>query len=150
MSFLSRTPYEPHHPDVLAVYCSDGRFTEAVEELAEHLGHPKVDVMCRPGGPGRFDVWSSSVFDAAAMDEDSSFLVVGHHIRRVILVQHHECGFYGRRYPDLSPEARRMRQEEDARRAADRLRLANPGVEVISFFAVPRGVPARVAFDPVR
>ena len=37
--YVALTPYHPSHPHVLAIYCSDGRFTDAVEELASHLGH---------------------------------------------------------------------------------------------------------------
>jgi hypothetical protein len=35
--FISQVPYEASHPHVLAVYCSDGRFTDAVEDPAIHF-----------------------------------------------------------------------------------------------------------------
>ena len=38
-TYTSRTPYRIEHPNVLAIYCSDGRFTRAVEDLAAALGH---------------------------------------------------------------------------------------------------------------
>ncbi len=32
-AYASRAAFDPTHPTVLAVYCSDGRFTRAVEDL---------------------------------------------------------------------------------------------------------------------
>ena len=44
--------YDAAYPDALAVYCSDGRFTRAVDELLAKLGHPRLDTLTIPGGPG--------------------------------------------------------------------------------------------------
>lgn len=149
--FRSRVPYDHSHPDTLALYCSDGRFTRAVEELAGHLGHPRVDVMCLPGGPGLLDSWtSSSVLETHLVADAASFLVVGHHIRTVLLVAHEGCGFYARRYPDLQPDARRATQEADLARAAALVRSRHPEADVRTFYAAVRGIPAAVEFDPVR
>ena len=52
MTFQSSTPYEPSHPKALAIYCSDGRFTQPVEDLLHSLGHARLDTCTLPGGPG--------------------------------------------------------------------------------------------------
>ena len=62
--FLSITPYEPRHPKALAVYCSDGRFTQAVEELCHHLGHERLDTLTMPGGPALLNPWTASILEA--------------------------------------------------------------------------------------
>jgi hypothetical protein len=144
---LTSTPFDPAHPDVLAIYCSDGRYTQAVEDLAARLGDSRVDVMCLPGGPGLFDIWSASALDVRMMEEAAGFLITGHRTRKVLLVAHDGCGFYARRYAGLAPEARRERQEADVRRAGATLRAAYPHLEVCSFFAVPSG--SQVGFDPI-
>lgn len=41
-AYVSKEKFEASHPDALAVYCSDGRFTDAVEELLHSM--PQVDV----------------------------------------------------------------------------------------------------------
>ena len=49
-SFSPRMRFEATHPEALAVYCSDGRFTDAVEELLHHLGYTRLDTLTLPGG----------------------------------------------------------------------------------------------------
>jgi hypothetical protein len=148
--FRSSLPHEHHHPDALAFYCSDGRFTRAVEELAAHLGEERVDVMCLPGGPGLLDEWTStSVIETHLVADAAGFLISGHHTRTVLLVAHEGCGFYARRYGDLDADGRRARQEGDLIRAVERVRGRHPGVEVRAFYAVVRGTPPAVEFDPV-
>ena len=44
-------PFDASHPKALAIYCSDGRFTSAVEVLLEAVGHDRLDTMTLPGGP---------------------------------------------------------------------------------------------------
>ena len=45
--FQGRTAFHEEHPTALAVYCSDGRFTESVEELLRALGHERLDTLTR-------------------------------------------------------------------------------------------------------
>lgn len=147
----TRAPHDHAHPSTLAFYCSDGRFTRAVEELASHLGEDRVDVMSLPGGPGLLDAWTStSVLETHLVAEASSFLIVGHHIRTVLLIAHEGCGFYARRYADLAEELRRGRQVDDLGRAAEFLRARHPGVDVRTFYASVRGSPSHVEFDDLR
>lgn len=141
-------PYVHEHPTTLALYCSDGRFTRAVEKLADSLGEPRVDALCLPGGPGLLDDWtSSSVLETALVADAAGFLISGHGTRLVLLVAHEGCGFYARRYPDLDMGQRRERQEDDLRRAVRRLHATHPNVSVQAFYAVVKGT--MVGFDPV-
>lgn len=141
--------YDETHPDTLAIYCSDGRFTRAVEQLAAQLGSPRVDVMSLPGGPGLFDLWSASPTEARLMRDASSFLITGHRIQKVILVAHEGCGFYQRRYYSLDADERRARQEADVSVAREQILRLHPQVDVTGFFAAPSGTPSRVSFIPL-
>jgi len=52
--FVASERFRPSHPSALAVYCSDGRFTRAVEQLLESKGCARVDTLTMPGGPALF------------------------------------------------------------------------------------------------
>jgi hypothetical protein len=54
-------PYDRTHPAALAIYCSDGRFTRAVERLLKSLGHSRLDTMTLPGGPALLNPWPADL-----------------------------------------------------------------------------------------
>ena len=145
--FLAVEPFEAAHPDALAVYCSDGRFTNAVEELFRSLGHRRLDTVTMPGGPALFNVWLAGMSDSMAIGAAVRFLVEAHGIRRVILLAHEGCGFYRKHYGALGPEAIRSHQEDDLRQAARVLRQTHDSIDVLLYRAgVQNG---RVLFTPV-
>jgi carbonic anhydrase len=92
-AYVSRGPYEASHPHVLAVYCSDGRFTDAVEDLAQHLGHECIDTLTLPGGPGLLNRWSADYLESEMVMRAAKFLIQGHHITEVLLMAHAGCGY---------------------------------------------------------
>ena len=148
MTVVAKTPFLPVHPQVLALYCSDGRYTRAVEELAQALGHPRIDVLCVPGGPGAMDAWTTgSVIFAEHLRSQAGFLITGHHITEVLLISHEGCGFYKAQHERLDEPERRQRQAVDLRRAADTIRRDHPGVQVRTFHANHTG--DRIVFEPV-
>ncbi len=143
--FLATTPYQPSHPDALAVYCSDGRFTDAVEELLHSLGHPRLDTLTMPGGPALFNAWLAGVSESMTVSASARFLIEAHAIRRVILIAHEGCGFYKKHLSSRTPAEVRAHQEDDLRYAENALRLT--GVSVSLYLAVVDG--GRVRFDRV-
>ncbi len=146
-SFVASTPYDAAHPSALAIYCSDGRFTESVEQLLHRLGHARLDTRTMPGGPGLFDVWVAGMTDSAAVATGSKFLIEGHRIQRVIVIAHEGCGYY-RKHLGARPQAElRKKQEDDLRVAARALVGARPGLRVDGYYARVEG--GRVTFDPV-
>ena len=145
--FRTRTGYRAEHPKALAMYCSDGRFTEAVEELLRALGHERLDTLTLPGGPGLLNTWSAQVTDLDAVRRGSAFLIEGHALTDVVLLAHAGCGYYRARFANRSPEDLVVRQLHDLRVAADDLRLRCRSVNVRGFFARPDG--AGVVFDAV-
>lgn len=134
-AFRSPLHFDKTHPSALAVWCSDGRFTHAVEQLLQSLGEARLDTLTIPGGPALLDTTSAGVGALDVVREATSFLVKGHSIQRVVLIAHAECGYYRNRFRYESAEAMRRRQLADLRGAARWLRTAHGGVQVSCYFA---------------
>ena len=127
--FIATSPCTPAHPDALAIYCSDGRFTRVVEELLSHLGHAALDTLTFPGGPALLSS-GTSYAEREAMSRAASFLIVGHHIRHVVLIAHAGCGYYRDRYPGESTEATEARQLADLASARRTLEQSHPSLRI--------------------
>lgn len=135
--FASREPFRKEHPRVLAIYCSDGRFTTAVEEMAASRGHGAVDTLTLPGGPGLFS-YSARYSERDATRGATDFLIRNHGIGEVILVAHEGCGHYASRYERRSAEERERIQIADLRNAVVEIGRMAPRVAVEAFFARTR------------
>jgi hypothetical protein len=146
-SFIAKTHYEAAHPSALALYCSDGRFTESVEELLHSLGHARLDTMTMAGGPGLFNLWIAGMTDSTAIASGARFLIEAHKIQRVILIAHEGCGFYKKHMGGRSPADTRHQQEDDLRLAARTLASTRSGLRVDAYYA--RIEEGHVAFDAV-
>jgi hypothetical protein len=146
-SITTAAPYDASHPDALAVYCSDGRFTHAVAGLLEKLGYDRLDTLTIPGGPGLFEMSTSSLTEVDTVRRAASFLVVGHHIKHVTLLAHEGCGYYKAQLSHEAPEVIERRQRQDLLASASWLRAVHHGVEVATFFA--RVVSGKVVFESV-
>jgi hypothetical protein len=144
-SLQAKTPYDAAHPKALAVYCSDGRFTEAVEELLSELGHARIDTLTIPGGAALLHVWSADLSAAETVRKSASFLIEGHRLEEVVLIAHAGCGYYRARFSSLPPDQVILRQIMDLGRATAWLRQHHPRVRVCSFFARPED--GRILFD---
>jgi hypothetical protein len=145
--FAATTKFEAGHPSALAVYCSDGRFTEPVEELLRHLGHARLDTMTLPGGPGLFNVLASGFFELETVKHASGFLIEKHAIKEVILVSHEGCGYYRARMPSDAPAHILQVQADELRVAGALLRERHPGITVRLYLA--RVAESRVVFAPI-
>lgn len=148
MSFTSESVFDESHPSALAVYCSDGRFNRAVEELLRHLGHPRLDTLTIPGGPGLLQHKTSGYSDCDTFSRSAEFLIREHHIKVVVLLAHEGCGYYARKFPDLTAEQIRTRQLADLRHASAELAETHPRLRTEEYIVVTAGGLLR--FDPVR
>lgn len=144
---LATIPFDGKHPHALAMYCSDGRFTDAIEELLHGLGHPRLDTLTIPGGPALLDLTSSNLGAVEVMRNAATFLILGHGVTHVVLFGHAGCGYYKARFNYESPEAMRRRQLDDLRQAARWVRGEHQTLHVMTYFATPEG--ERVRFDEV-
>ena len=145
--FLAPTPFQPSHPPVLAIYCSDGRFTRPVEELLRQLGHDRLDTLTMPGGPALLNLHSALYSNVDAMTRAASFLILGHAIAEVVLLAHEGCGYYRERHPNLTPDEVARRQIDDLRAGAGALRKAHPELRIALYHA--RVHQGRVVFHRV-
>lgn len=147
MTLTSEARFDASYPDALAVYCSDGRFTRFVEELLRERGHPRLDTLTIPGGPGLLNHKTSGYSDCDTFSRAAEFLIREHHLSIVVLLAHQGCGFYGRKFPDLSSDEIRQRQLDDLRFAMRDLVEVHPRLHVEAYLVVPDG--ERVRFEPV-
>jgi len=145
--FVASARYDAAHPTALAVYCSDGRFTDAVEELLHSLGHPRLDTLTLPGGPGLFNVWTAGMTESTAIASAARFLIEAHRIQRVIVIAHEACGYYRRHLAGRAPAEVEQRQGDDLRLAARTLESTRSGLRVDAYYARVRG--AGVSFQVV-
>jgi hypothetical protein len=145
--YVSTAPFDAAHPKALAVYCSDGRFTQPVEDLLHHLGHGRFDTLTMPGGPGLLNLWAGSLLEADQVERAARFLIQGHAIDHAVLMAHAGCGYYRQRHPGRPAADVKQSQLDDLRVAARAVRAARPGLRVVLYYASPEG--NRVRFEPV-
>jgi hypothetical protein len=139
--------FDPSHPQALAVYCSDGRFTRAVEALLRQLGHERLDTMTLPGGPALLCTSAANLSEVDTFTRAAHFLIEGHHIAHVALVAHEGCGYYRNRYSRMAgPQIERL-QLEHLGTAAKVLTRRHPTVALQRFYA--RVLNDRVIFEEV-
>ena len=82
--FVSPSSYDPSYPTALAVWCSDGRFTKAVEDLLCGDGETRFDTLTLPGGPALFTGRSASPSDLDTTTTSAEFLISAHKITHVV------------------------------------------------------------------
>jgi len=137
--------FDPSHPHALAVYCSDGRFTRAVEALVRRLGHDRLDTMTLPGGPALLCTSGANLSEVDTFTRAAHFLIEGHQIGHVVLVAHEGCGYYRHRHGRLAtPQIERL-QHEHLGAAARVLLRRHPELEVQRFYA--RVSDGKVVFE---
>jgi hypothetical protein len=142
--FISEVPFDHQRIGAAALYCSDGRYGEQMDDfLHKSLGLPRYDRVAIPGGAGCLAGHIKSYQELWALDRQLTFLIQSHDLNRIVLIAHEGCGFYA----DLAPPSESIEplQRADLQKAADHIRLWNLGVTVDGYFA--RKVNGRVAFE---
>ena len=142
---MNGVPFDPSHPKALAIYCSDGRFTRAVEALLRVVGHARLDTMTLPGGPALLCTSAANLSEVDTFTRAAHFLIEGHAIGEVVLVAHQGCGYYRTRYSRIAaPQIEKLQLEHLA--AASRvLQRRPPALTVRRYYA--RVDAAAVSFD---
>src|SRR6266480_221267 len=93
--FASRTPFDENRVGAAAVYCSDGRYGEQMDEfLHEGLGVPHYDRVAVPGGAACLAGHSNCVYEKESLERQLKFLIETHDLNRLIFIAHQDCGFY--------------------------------------------------------
>jgi hypothetical protein len=134
-TFISSLPYEAERVNAAAVYCSDGRIGDHVDDFLHHgLGLPRYDRVACPGGPvalsGRFQAF----WDARGTEEQLRFLAQVHDVRTVVLIAHAPCAYYLKRLSipsdRLDPE-----QRDDLKKATATVYRLMPASKVKCYLA---------------
>lgn len=137
--------------DVLAIHCGDYRFQTAFHEfLSSTLSLPSYDLMVIPGGPLTLAPIEPFPKYHWATWNWTRFFVEFHRLRRLILIQHQDCGFYKSMSTHLNvpADSLRPRQEEDLRRIRQSLRRELPQLAVDTYFA-SWDSSDRISIDPI-
>ena len=122
--------FDPSHPSTLAIYCSDGRFTHAVEDHCEDLGHERIDTMTLPGGPALLTTGPADLSEVHVFSRAAHFLIEAHGIKHVFLFAHAGCGFYRTRCGRLAADAIRRLQIDNLHEAHRTLRRHFPQLAI--------------------
>jgi hypothetical protein len=148
--YNSLIPFEHQRIGAAAVYCSDGRYGEQMDDfLHNHLGLPRYDRVAIPGGAACLAGHLLAMRERGALDRQLKFLIESHELSRVVLIAHQDCGFY--RHNVHPHKLRQMPlqqlQANDLAAVATILRQYNPALQVEAYFA--RKHEGTVHFDPI-
>lgn len=107
-----------HGCEAAVVTCIDFRFQEYINKwISEHFGVKTFDRVAIAGGVFDFDYMSKQI-------EISHML---HHIKKVILINHEDCGAYG---AAGTPE----KHTEDLRNAATKIKEQYPDLTIETYY----------------
>jgi len=146
--FTSSLPWSPDHVPAMALYCSDDRFGEQTEEfLHQGLGWPRYDRFIVPGGAGCLALNEFTFRDYDVARARIKLLVDHHGTNTMVLIAHHDCGFYQVKMPGQSEANRYAAQLADLATARSVLEAWFAGIVVEAYYAHVRD--EKVVFDEV-
>ena len=135
LPFVSSVPYVGERVFAAAVYCSDGRIGDQVDDFLHHgLGLPRYDRLACPGGPVGLSGRPAAYWDSRGVEEQLRFLGQVHDVRTVVLIAHEGCAYYLRRL-SIAAETAEAEQREDLRRATMAVSRLAPHAKVLRYFA---------------
>src|SRR3982751_6656195 len=93
--YAAGIPFDDRRIGAAAVYCSDGRFGDPMDEfLHAGLGLPRYDRVAVPGGAACLAGHGGAYHEGHALSRQLGFLIREHGLRRVVLIAHDGCAFY--------------------------------------------------------
>jgi hypothetical protein len=146
-AFISSVAFDPARIRAASIYCSDGRVGEQIDEfLHQGLGLPRYDRLAVPGGPACLSGALSVFWESHSAERQLDFLCHVHKLEKLVMIAHEGCAFY-LDWLKVKPEEFAARQLEDVKRAATRVRQAQPTLKLEAYLA--RRQDARVWFEPI-
>jgi hypothetical protein len=143
--YESPTPFVDARIQAAALYCSDGRIGEQMDELLhERLELPRCDRLVVPGGAACLAGHWPAYWEARGVEEQLRFLIEAHDLRRVILIAHEGCAYYAHKLR-LPASAALLQQRKDLAKAALLVRRLDDRVTIETYFA--RLKDGRVCFE---
>lgn len=142
-AFASQLPFNVERVGAAAIYCSDGRYGDQMDDFLHHgCGWPRYDRMALPGGPAAWSGQLAVLWDEYTLRKYLDFLVRSHDLRQLALIAHEGCGFY-KTWLRVPPDEIASRQHADLVTARLRIGQALPGLQIHTFFARPDGAGVR-------
>src|SRR6187549_2595856 len=98
MTYTSPLRYDSSRIHAAAMYCSDGRIGEHFDDFLQNgLNLPRYDRVALPGGPACLAGHPQAHLEEQGVVDELQFLVEEHKLRRIVLIAHDGCAFYGGR-----------------------------------------------------
>ena len=145
--FTSTIKFDADRIRAAAIYCSDGRYGEQMDEfLHDGLKLPRYDRLAMPGGPACFSGSLHAFWDGQSAERHLDFLCRVHNLERLVLIAHAGCAFY-LDWLKVRPEDLEKRQLEDLAKAVARTRHKQPKLAMSTHLARREG--EKIWFDPV-
>lgn len=145
--YSCQLPYVKSRIQAGAIYCSDGRVGEHFDDFLQNgLGLPRYDRVALPGGPACLAGHKQAHLEEQGVIDELRFLVEVHGLKRIVLIAHEGCAFYGSRL-ELQPRRMELMQRADLVRAAAYVVRVTGLSDVEAYFA--RIQPGSVLFEPV-
>lgn len=145
--YESSVAYNTARIRAAAMYCSDGRMGEQFDDFLQNgLSLPRYDRVALPGGPACLAGHPQAHLEEQGVVDELKFLVEVHGLKRIVLIAHQGCAFYGNRL-DLKNRRLELVQRADLVRAAAVVRRVTGIEDVRGYFA--RLADARVRFEQV-
>ena len=133
--FQSSIWFESERVRAAAIYCSDGRLGEQFDEfLHQALRLPRYDRLAVPGGAASLAGHFQTYREADGLLEQLRFLVDVHQLEQVVLIAHEGCAYYTNRLK-VSPLQLETQQQQDFRKALQRVQRLGRHVRVRGYFA---------------
>jgi hypothetical protein len=146
-AFSSSIAFDQARIRAASIYCSDGRVGEQIDEfLHQGLGLPRYDRLAVPGGPACLSGALSVFWESHSAERQLDFLCHVHKLERLIMIAHEGCAFY-LDWLKVKPEEFVARQLEDVKRAATRVRQAQPTLKLEAYRA--RRQDTQIWFEPI-
>jgi len=138
-AYPSKHAFDEGRIGAAAVYCSDGRYGEQMDEyLHTCCGWPRYDRLALPGGPALLSGSLSVLWDEETLRKYLEFLVRVHGIKKLMLIAHEGCAFYSD-WLRVPPDGIAKRQLADLQQARLRVLQMLPSLEVHTAFARRQG-----------
>jgi hypothetical protein len=119
MPYHSSVKYEAARIHAAALYCSDGRLGEHFDDFLQNgLSLPRYDRLCLPGGPACLAGHPQAYLEEQGVVDELQFLVEVHKLKRIVLIAHQGCAFYGTRLELKEPRLELLQRADLVRAAA--------------------------------
>ncbi len=137
--FESKLELEHARIHAAAIYCSDGRWGEQMDDFMQNgLGLPRYDRLAIPGGSACLSGNLTAFLAGRDAEEHLAFLINVHELERIVLIAHESCAYYLKTLK--TPEDKLdTQQRADLAAAARRIALLRTELSVETYVARASG-----------